>query len=80
MEDGCSKRFDLALGYNQYSGAVQDEPKNIPRVAPVQTSYLSTSTMYIPTMDQRSSTLPAMYSGRGDFRGNQNAQAPLWSN
>jgi Zinc finger, C2H2 type len=80
MEDGCSKRFDVALGYNQYSGAVQQEQKNLPRPASMQSSYSSTATMYPATMGQHSSTLPATYSNRVGFRGNEDAQSPLWSN
>lgn len=80
MEDGCSKRFDLAIGYNQYHSTTQEELRNVPQPASTQPSYSSTSTAY-PTITTRpASNLPANYLSRADLRDNENAQGPSWSN
>jgi hypothetical protein len=79
MEDGCSKRFDLALGYNQYHSTSREEPKSVSNLASIQTPFSSTSAY--PSMPTRpSSTLPASYMTTADFRGNENAQGTPWSN
>lgn len=79
MEDGCSKRFDIALGYNQYSGTFQEELKNTPHPTSVESPYSSTPTLYPPTTIQHSSALPATYSNAAGFRDDENAQGPLLS-
>jgi len=80
MEDGCSKRFDLALGYNQYHSPNQEESKNISNPASTQTTFSSTSTTYPSIPTRPSSTLPASYMSRADFRGNENTQRSPWPN
>jgi uncharacterized Zn-finger protein len=80
MEDGCSKRFDLALEYNQYHSPGQQEPKNLLNSAPTQTPFSSTSAAYRSIPTRPSSILPESYMSRADFRGNENAQGSPWSN
>lgn len=80
MEDGCSKRFDLAVGYNQYHNTSQEELRNSPQSASIQPPFSSTSTAYPSIPTRPSSNLPASYLSRADVRGNENAQGPPWSN
>jgi hypothetical protein len=80
MEDGCSKRFDLALGYNQYPGTSQEELKNVTHPASIQPPFSSTSTTYPSIPTRPSSTLPANYLSRADFRSSENSQGLPWPN
>jgi hypothetical protein len=80
MEDGCSKRFDLAVGYNQYHSTSQEELKNVPQPASVQPPFSSTSSAYPSIPIRPSSNLPGIYLRRADFRDSENVQGPPWSN
>lgn len=80
MEDGCSKRFDLALGYNQYHSTSREEPKSLSNLASIQTPFSATSSAYPSIPTRPSSTLPASYMTTADFRGNEIAQGTPWSN
>jgi hypothetical protein len=83
MEDGCSKRFDLAVAFNPQFPATGQSSKTVARTNSMQSPYLlaSSNTMtYQPVATRPTAGLHPDFLNRPDFLGGENNQATIWTN
>lgn len=86
MEDGCSKRFDLAVAFspqNPTNGHVNDRGKLIRTEGhpqEVHPQYSSNSIPYPHSTPRSNSNVHEDFLGKGDFLGSDDGQDAVWSN
>ena len=80
MEDGCSKRFDLAVAFNPQFPATGQSGKTMVGTDPMQSPYVLASSNPMAYPPKPLSGLHQDYLGRPDFLGGENNQATIWTN
>jgi hypothetical protein len=78
MEDGCSKRFDVDIGFNQDNTGVQNDSYDDALPATYPDTYMMNPMSYPSTTDHPPSNIQESYSSSANLSANKEDEPSLW--